>query len=148
VVLHEDAAAGTELTATMLGKVSVRADRALFRTAVPYSERGLLLNRRLNRALKAGEGVCFADVRNEGGEDVRANLRPGEASLTVAVRQGGMAPGIRAGDQVGFLLGPGEAAPRPTGTTGVESGRLVGPFRVLGVGALSDPTLGVPYNRA
>src|SRR5262249_10135494 len=92
VVVREEVRQVTELTDAMLDRESVGADVAIFRSAVPWSERGLLLRRRVNRTLGAREVVFFRDVRG-GGEEVRENLRSGEISLTVPVRLQRMAPG-------------------------------------------------------
>jgi hypothetical protein len=136
VAVKDEVKLGTELTPEMFDKVSLRADAKIFRSAVPWSDRGMLVRRRVNRPLRAGEVVLFADVRHEGGEDVRRNLRPGEASLTAVVPQKRMPPGIRPPDEVTFILAPSTEGGEVTGP-----GRLVGPFRVVGLGDLTDPSL-------
>jgi hypothetical protein len=108
----------------------VCADREIFRSAVPYAERGVVLRRRVGRALAAHEVLLFADVRQDAEDDVRANLRPGESSLTVPVPQARVAPSLRVGDEVAFLLAEGKPP---------ADRRLLGPFRLVGFGARADP---------
>jgi hypothetical protein len=143
VVVREEVRQGTELTDAMLDKEPVRADVALFRSAVPWSERGLLLRRRVNRTIGAREVVFFRDVRG-GGEEVRENLRPGEISLTVPVRLQRMAPGIQPGDEVAFLVLAAPRAGAPSGED-AQAARRVGPFRVLGMAELGDATRPLAY---
>ena len=130
VVVKEKVKAGTPLTEDMLGKLSLRADAAVFRTAVPYADRGILLGRQLTRELTEGEAVLYADVRSHL-DDVRPLLRPGESSLTLTLKAGRIATGIRPGDEVMFLIGVQRGTSDSTG----KGARLVGPFRVL---ALAD----------
>jgi hypothetical protein len=114
----------------MFGKLSLRADQAVFKSAVPYADRGVLLGRQLTRELAEGEAVLFADVRSQL-DDIRPLLRPGESSLTLTLKAGRMATGIRPGDEVMFLIGTQRGVSDSTG----KGARLLGPFRVL---ALAD----------
>lgn len=134
--VKDDVKPGTELTEAMLEKVSVRADAKLFASAVPYSERGILIGARVGRALKAHEVVLFADVRQDFADDIRANLRAGEMGFTVPVRQNRITPSLKAGDEVGFLIVGDDATPR-----------VVGPFRLVGFGERSDPFQGAAMGR-
>ena len=130
VVVKEKVKAGTPLTEDMLGKLPLRADPAVFKSAVPYADRGVLLGRQLTRDLAEGEAVLFADVRAEL-DDIRPRLRAGESSLTLTMRAGRLAAGIRPGDEVMFLVG----SPRGSSESASKGARLLGPFRVL---ALAD----------
>jgi Flp pilus assembly protein CpaB len=130
VVVRDKVKAGTPLTEDMLGRLPLRADPAVFKSAVPYADRGVLLGRQLTRDLAEGEAVLFADVRSEL-DDVRPRLRAGESSLTLTVRAGRLAAGVRPGDEVMFLVG----SPRGTSESSGKGARLLGPFRVL---ALAD----------
>jgi hypothetical protein len=130
VVVKEKVKADTPLTEEMFGKLSLRADQAVFKSAVPYADRGVLLGRQLTRELAEGEAVLFADVRSQL-DDIRPLLRPGESSLTLTLKAGRMATGIRPGDEVMFLIGTQRGVSDSTG----KGARLLGPFRVL---ALAD----------
>jgi hypothetical protein len=140
VVVRDNVKVGTELTDRMLDRLSVRADRELVKSAVPYEERGLVVGRRVNRPMQAGEIVFFSDVRIYGGEEIRDNLRPGEVSLTMIAKHSRIAPGLRIGDEVSIVV-----AERPgTASAGAIVSRVVGPFRLVGFGEHADPYLGGP----
>ncbi|MCU0703139.1 MAG: SAF domain-containing protein [Fimbriiglobus sp.] len=132
-VVKDDLKGGTVLTAEMLGRLSVRADPGVFRSAVKYEDRGVLIGRSVNRPLAAGEVLLVADVRSTGTFDVRANLRAGERTLTLTVKQNRVVPGLRVGDEVEVLVhGVAEVEPRPARDAG-PTYRPVGPFRVVGL---------------
>jgi len=129
VAVKEDTKAGTEIRGPdMLVKVRVRADAPdILKSAVPWADRGVLLNRKLNRPMAAGEVILFADVQPEGVEDVASQLRPGEVSFTFPVRASRIAPGLRPGDTVAVVVDASEG--------GDEKGlRRVVPVRLLAVG--------------
>lgn len=137
--VRNDTKAGTELKPDQLTKVLVRGDSPqILRSAVPWAERGILLRRRVNRALAAGEVIMFADVRTEGGEDIQTLLRPGEASFTFSVRQSRIALGLRVGDSVGIVVADSSVEEDPDS---MEKGgrRIIGPVRVIALGERPDP---------
>jgi hypothetical protein len=143
VAAGRDLKAGSELTEDALTRVNLRADRTVVRSAVRWEERGILVGRRVNRAVNKDELIFFADARQAGGE-AALNLRAGEASITVAVPPARVVPGVRVGDDVMVLLvreGVGLPAPPTEPRPGAES-RLIGPFRVVGFGERSDPFQG------
>lgn len=142
-VVKSDVKAGTPLTEEMLDKMTVRADRDIFRSAVRYEDRGVLVGRPANRPLVAKEVILLADIRLSGTFDVRANLRPGERSLTLAVKPARLVPGLRVGDEVEIVLSGGD--PEQAGgdlPKGVLRGRTVGPFRIVGLGERTEATAG------
>ena len=102
--LRTEVKADTEITEDMLERLSVRADKEIFKSAVPYSERGLLLGRRVTRPISAGEVLLYADVHNLDEENIRLYLKPGETTLTIPVKSSRIAPGLRRGDSVGVLV--------------------------------------------
>jgi hypothetical protein len=140
VAVKEDMKAGTEIREDMLERLSIRADRKLFASVVAYPDRGVIIGGKLARSLKAHEAVLFTDIQLESPEDFRAALRPGEDTLTVAVRPARIAPGLRSGDEVVFTM------PAPPGAA--DPGlRRIGPFRLLGFGERSDPYQAAALNR-
>lgn len=132
--------AGDGLTEDQLVRVSVRADKTLLRSAIRWEDRGLLVGRRVNRALVEGELLLFTDVRQAVG-DVSANLKPDEASRTAAVPQFRVVPGLRVGDAVVFLVAGdvNESDPQPDPKGRRASGE-VGPFRVVGMSERTEST--------
>ena len=141
-VVNTDVKADAELTEEMVKAMPVRADKELFKSAVPYAERGLLLGRRVVRPLSTGEVLLYADVHKLDEEDIRTYLKPGESTMTLPVKPTRIAPGLRRGDAVGVLV-----ATRPAGggatsmvpTSGHSGRRMLGPFRLLSLGAAVDP---------
>lgn len=135
--------ADTELTEDMLERLPVRADKEIFKSAVEYSKRGLLLGRRVHRPLAAGEVLLYADVQNLEEENIRLYLQPGETTLTIPVKPTRIAPGLRRGDSVAVLV-----AVRPTMElmktktsmkTPAVATRMLGPFRLLSLGTPVEP---------
>jgi hypothetical protein len=127
VAVTHDVKAGHELADADLAPVAVRAESALEVSAVRYEKRGELLGRKVNRALRAREVLFTSDTVRRVGDDVQANLRPGEISRTLAVKAGCVAPNLQVGDEVGLLL-------RGAVTTEGQELRLVGPYRLIGLG--------------
>jgi Flp pilus assembly protein CpaB len=142
IVLRTDVKADSELTEDMLERLSVRADKEVFKSAAPFSERGLLLGRRVTRSINAGEILLYADLHNLDEENIRLYLKPGETTLTIPVKASRVAPGLRRGDSVGVLVGARAAMTAmktmmPASST--ASSRILGPFRLLSLGtAVSD----------
>lgn len=128
-----DLKADAEITSeAMLTKVQVRSDsEVIFKSAIKWADRGVAVKRRVNRPLAAGEVLLFADVRGEGSEDIRAMLKPGEVTLSFAVRSSRVAPGLRPEDKIGlYVRNPAE---------GSGERRVLGPFRLLALGERSSP---------
>lgn len=140
LAVKEDVKVGTELREEMLERVYVRADRKLFASVVAYPDRGVVVGGRVARAIKAHEVLLFNDILLENSEDFRAALRPGEDTLTVAVRPSRIAPGLRAGDAIVFTM----PAPPGAGEIGL---RRIGPFRFLGFGERPDQFQAAAFNR-
>ncbi len=140
-VIKSDVKADTELTEEMLDRLPVRAEKDVFKSAVPYAERGLLLGRRVLRPLAAGEVVLYADVQNLEEENIRLFLKPGESTLTMPVKPARIAPGLRRGDEVGILVAKAASGAKPAtlGAPAPMSRRILGPFRLLSLGAPVDP---------
>ena len=133
--------AGADITDDVLVRVSVRADRAILRSAIRWEDRGLLIGRRVNRSLVEGELILFTDVRQAVG-DTSANLKSDERSRTVSVPQVRVVPGLRVGDSVVFLAvgDPGDVEP-DSGTDKKARRppeREIGPFRVVGLSERSE----------
>jgi hypothetical protein len=126
VAVTRDVKAGQELTDADLAPVAVRAEAALEVSAVRYEKRGELLGRKVNRSLRTREVLFTSDTVRRVGDDVQANLRPGEISRTLAVKAGCVAPNLQVGDEIGLLL----RVPTRNG----EELRLVGPYRLIGLG--------------
>ncbi|HZV06365.1 MAG TPA: SAF domain-containing protein [Gemmataceae bacterium] len=142
--LRTDIKADTEITEDMLDRLQVRADKEIFKSAIPYSERGLLLGRRVTRPVSAGEVLLYADVHNLDEENIRLYLKPGETTLTIPVKSSRVAPSLRRGDSVGVLVSV-RPMPEPTKTVTRPPApitRMLGPFRLLSVGAPVDPYRG------
>jgi hypothetical protein len=133
-VVRSNLPVDTELTEDMLERLQVRADRTMFKSAMPYSERGLLLGRRLRRPLEAGEILLYADLEKLDETNVRPYLKPGETTLTVPVPSSRIAPGLRRGDSIGVLVTRSAAVSSTKNAPGTTS-RILGPFRLLHVGA-------------
>ena len=142
-VVKADVKAGTPLTEDMLQRMTVRADKDIFRSAVRYEDRGAVVGRPANRPLAAKEVVLLADVRLSGTFDVRANMRPGERSLTLSVKSSRIVPGLRVGDDAEVVTsgggGGGEGDDPPDRG---RTGRTIGPFRVVGLGERAEATAG------
>jgi hypothetical protein len=140
-VFRSEVKADTELTEDMLDRLPVRAEKEVFKTAVPYSKRGLLLGRRVTRPISAGEALLFSDVQNLDEENVRLYLKPGETSLTVPVKSSRVAPGLRRGDSIGVLVTvrPAMDPTKTVLTPPPPTTRLLGPFRLLSLGTPVDP---------
>ena len=139
VTVHADVKADTELTEDMLERLPVRAEKDVFKSAVPYAERGLLLGRRVTRPLSAGEVVLYGDVNNLDEENIRMYLKPGESTLTMPVKMTRIAPGLRRGDAVGILVAARPARglpPMKASAGGSGDYRILGPFRLLSLGAV------------
>ena len=148
--LRTEVKADTEITEDMLERLSVRADKEIFKSAVPYSERGLLLGRRVTRPISAGEVLLYADVHNLDEENIRLYLKPGETTLTIPVKSSRIAPGLRRGDSVGVLVSmrPALELSKPVMRTPAATTRILGPFRLLSLGAPVDPYRGVGFGAA
>jgi len=122
----------------------VRADKEIFKSAVPYSERGLLLGRRVTRPMSAGEVLLYADVHNLDEENIRLYLKPGETTLTIPVKSSRVAPSLRRGDSVGVLVSvrPAPDPAKPSLKPPAPVTRMLGPFRLISLGAPVDPYRG------
>jgi hypothetical protein len=161
VIAREDIKPGTLLTDDLLDHVAVRADRNIIgKSAVPHEHRGVaLLGRTAHREVKAGELLFFVDVQ-EATPGTGLSLRPGEVALLVSLDHAHYPANlVRPGNQVGFVLGSAETSPAPPfpGSTlaadlsqtwtaetskpggSLDTGGLVGPFRVVSVGDRTDP---------
>lgn len=130
VVLARDLQRGETLAAEHFGKLAVRADAPpLLQSAVTWEKAGVVLGRRVTRAMKKGEVLFYRDAQEDAGDDVRANLRPGELARTITVATERLAANLRPGDPVGLLVAEGNRDGE--GRAGV---RLVGPYRLLSTG--------------
>lgn len=135
VAVNDTVKAGSPITASMLVPVSLRADKEILRSAIPWEQRGLILGRKINREIIKNELILFTDVRLTE-SDVKQNLRDSEASLTVAVNASKVVPGVRIGDEVVVLI-QGKSDDEESPIAGKFGVRVVGPFRVIGFG---EPT--------
>ena len=138
--VRSEVKAGTELTEDMLERLSVRADQQIFKSAVPYAERGTLLGRRVARPLGAGEAVLYADVNKLDEENFSLYLRPGESTMTVPVKR--IAQGLERGASVGIRvpMRPVAGMKLPMGGGAPLARRILGPFRLLSRGTTADPS--------
>jgi hypothetical protein len=130
VAVSKEVKVGEELKEEMLEKVSVRAPRELLATAVLWSERGTIVRARVGRTLQKHELVLGPDVRHDLSDDIKNELRPGEACWTLLVRPDRLAPGLRLHDAV-LIRAAGKDTNVPAET--------FGPFRFLGLGERSLP---------
>lgn len=137
VGVNDDLRAGTVFTKPdVLVKVQIRTEnKDILRSAIPWSERGTLMDRKLNRPLAKGELVLFADVRTDTAEDVQALLQGDEISYTFAVRNSRVAPGLQLGVEVGILI----ETPSPDGGRERGIAKVIGPFRLVGMSERPDP---------
>jgi hypothetical protein len=127
----------TEITdvtgTTQITKFTVRTDhKDLFKSAVPWAERGVLLHRKVTREISTGEAIFYTDVRTEGTDNVQAQLRPGEQSYTFVLRESRIAPGVKVGDAVVVVTTDDlSTVSDPAASQGNR--RVVGPYRVVGL---------------
>lgn len=136
-VLRADVKADMELSEEMLDRLSVRADKDIFKSVVPYSKRGLMLHRRVTRPISAGEVLLYTDVQNLEEENIRLYLNPGEVTLTIPVKR--VAPGLRKGDLVGVWVKAQPAMESmKTRIRAPAVSHLLGPFRLISVGTPHD----------
>ncbi|AMV22509.1 hypothetical protein [Planctomyces sp. SH-PL14] len=119
----EDLSAGTVLRANHLAEVSVQGPESLFRTFVPWGDRGqAVLLSELKRDVKRGELFSLADMQSP--EKEAPALATNEVGVHVSLDQVNYADGqLKLGVWIGFLL------QQTDGKT-----ELVQPFRVVGVG--------------
>lgn len=129
IALKEKTKAGTLLTEQMFTKVAIRGDRKLLSSVYPWSQRGQLEHYRLTRDMEADELILIYDTRRDSADEIRMNLKPGEDAYTVLVRSHHITPSLKPGDEVSFMA--------LTEAKGVPE--ALGPFRLLGMGARSDP---------
>lgn len=131
VVVKQDVPADGVLKPEMLGTIEVRAESAaIFKSAVPVAERGAVIDRRVNRAIAAGEVLLFTDVRSNAPNELQTLLKAGEEiSGTIPVPASRVAPGLQAGDLVTFLVTPASKIDDEAG-----DGSTIGPFRLLWIG--------------
>jgi hypothetical protein len=149
VTASQDLPADTVLHGDQLQSTPLRADPDVIgRSVVRYADRGAaLLGRKIKRSVKAGELIFFEDVRQEGGEGLRQNLRPGEVALLVSLERIPYSPNLlNIGTEVGFVLGdPSQVGSAPAGQgkdpTPVDpkAQRILGPFRIVSVGDSTEP---------
>jgi|GEM_PF-2000125 len=143
-VMTKEVRQGSEITEELLEKIEVRADRKVFRSAVPWGERGILLRRRSTRSIGAGEVILYSDVRPEL-DLVTQNFQAGdERSETFSVRHSRLPPGLKAGDNILIFIAGGEvgtlAQPAPAFNNTFTT---VGPVRVVGMTERSEPFGGI-----
>lgn len=132
ITITSDAKPGAEITTDRIAPLSLRADKKLLRSAIRWEDRAVILNRRLNRDLAAGEILLMADLRLAE-NDPKSNLKEGEASLTFSAPAGKIAPGTRVGDEIMVQVQEGNADEE--GTAAKAKGvRLIGPFRIVSLG--------------
>lgn len=119
----QDLSAGTVLRANHLAEVSVQGPESLFRTFVPWGDRGqAVLLSELKRDIKQGELFSLADMQSP--EKEAPALAANEVGVHVSLDQVNYADGqLKLGVWIGFLL------QQTDGKT-----ELVKPFRVVGVG--------------
>jgi hypothetical protein len=137
-VVRSNLLVDTVLTEDMLERLQVRADATIFKSAPPYSERGLLLGRRLKRALEAGEILLYADLENLDETNVRPYLKPGETTLTIPASSSRIAPGLRRGDSIGVIVTRMDEASHAKNSPATPTARILGPFRLLRLGPVSN----------
>ena len=118
-----DLPAGTVLRSNHLAEVTVQGPDTLFRTFVPWGDRGqAVLLSKLKRDIRRGELFALGDLQSPDGE--APALAPNEVGVHVSLDQVNYADGqLKLGVWIGFLL------QRTDGTT-----ELVKPFRVVGIG--------------
>jgi predicted homoserine dehydrogenase-like protein len=143
--ISADVKADTELTESMLDRIAVRADREIFKSAVPYSDHGLLLGRRVTRDMTKGEVVMWADLHNVDEENIRLYLKPRESTFTFPVKPTRIARGLKRGDSVGVFVAV-KSTPNTLKATNnglalpTTNRRRLGPFRLLSLGTPVDPS--------
>jgi hypothetical protein len=122
-----DLPAGHRLTVDDLRPTTVQGPVELFRTFVPFGQRGKdLLHSPLNRNLKRGELVTLTDLMQVSGSGLQ--LQPDEVGVHVALERLSFADGqLTVGIHVGFLL---ERNTAPD----IGKMELLEPFRVVGIG--------------
>lgn len=131
IVVREAVEAGQKLTPDKLGVARIQCSPDLLRSLVPQADIGKVVDRQVTRMLTSGELLLFTDIRSEA-DDYSLRLRKGETSITVPARASQIAPGLRPGDEVMFLIGPAEGV-LALGNTKVESLIQSGPFRLVGI---------------
>ena len=96
--------------------------RGLSKSAIPWSEVGILLGQRAVRDLVAGDVVFFQDFGVRGAE---LNIRPGEVANQISIRELNLSDStLIVGAQVMFRLRPNEG----------DEAEWFGPCRLIAVG--------------
>jgi len=129
VAAKTDLKAGKPLREENLTIIPVTAAPEALQSLLHQADLGKVVQKTLNRDLKAGELVLMRDVRSSA-EDITGQLLPNESTLTLSVPGQRVASDLRPGDLV-VCMCP-EVVPqegnRPTGVI-----LRYGPFRLLGV---------------
>lgn len=142
-IAKSDLKAGTELTEDMIGKLTVRTDKEVFRTAVRYEDRGAIVGRKIRRPLTKSEALLLVDVRLSGSFDVQSNLKGKERTLTLSVKPGRVVPGLSVDDWVEVVIAAGaDDGDEPPPKSTARPGRVVGPFRVVGLADRAEGATG------
>jgi hypothetical protein len=129
MVAKTDLKAGQPLREENMTVLAVTAPPEALQSILHQGDLGRVVQKTLNRDLKAGELVLLRDVRSSV-EDITAQLQPNESTLTLSIPAQRVANDLRPGDWVVCLcpeMLPGENS-RMTGAI-----LRVGPFRLLGI---------------
>jgi hypothetical protein len=129
-VAKEDLAAGAYLLPRTVEKKPLPSQyRDLKNTAVLFEEFGAVENSRVQRPLKKGDLIFYADCARD---QHHLTLRPGESAVPMSLAGIPMEPGvIRVGNMIEFLI--------PVKTDDGDVDEWVGPFRVISVGTDFTP---------
>lgn len=140
VRVTEDLEVGDAFTSGNLAPLEIPAAFASLRdTAIPFDDRGVLLQRRATRKFMAGDIVFWRDMQLQGPE---FELRAGEDVLLVSLADTQVAPGLlRVGSWVSlrFELEPAAYDAEREPPTEESQATWVGPFRVASVGSAVTP---------
>ena len=129
MVAKTDLKAGQPLREENMTVLPVTAPPEALQSILHQGDLGRVVQKTLNRDLKAGELVLLRDVRSSV-EDITALLQPNESTLTLSIPAQRVANDLRPVDWIVCLcpeMVPGENA-RMTGSI-----MRLGPFRLLGI---------------
>ena len=124
-----DLKAGQPLREENLTTIAVTAPPEALQSILHQADLGRVVQKTLNRDLKAGELVLLRDVRTAF-EDISSLLMPNESTMTLTVPAQRVGSDLRPGDLVVCLCPEMTAGESPRATGAIARH---GPFRLLGV---------------
>lgn len=105
-------------------------------SAVRYKDLNTVVGLKATRGLAKGQVLLLQDLEQPPPPDVKANLGPDEKLMWLPLDTSLVVTSLlKAGDSVWFVVPPLVRAPTPaTGSTPASDTRVIGPYRILGMG--------------